>query len=87
MDLILAVEDLKKFHEENHTLNKNHYTMMNRATKNRTLYYFQNKGAKVHFNIINTQNEEFTRLIAGDSTPSDQKVEPLPYVRERMSLC
>jgi len=31
-------------------LNKPHYTMMNRATKNRILYYFQNKGAKVHFN-------------------------------------
>lgn len=40
LDLILAVDDLKKFHEENLALNKKHYTMMNRATKNRALNYF-----------------------------------------------
>ena len=62
---------MKKFHEENHQLNKNHYTMMNRATKNRALYFFQNKGAKIHFNIITTQDEEFTKLIAGDPAQSD----------------
>ena len=48
--MILAVEDIENFHKENLARNKAHYTMMNRATKNRVLTYFQSKGAKVHFN-------------------------------------
>lgn len=50
LDVILAVEDIEKFHDENLKRNKKHYTMMNRATKNKVLTYFQTKGAKVHFN-------------------------------------
>jgi hypothetical protein len=48
--VILAVDDIEKFHTDNLARNKSHYTMMNRATKNRVLTYFQTKGAKVHFN-------------------------------------
>jgi Phosphatidate cytidylyltransferase, mitochondrial len=46
----LAVEDINEFHQQNLLMNKVHYTMMNRATKNYIVTYFQNKGAKVHFN-------------------------------------
>eukprot|EP00347_Sterkiella_histriomuscorum_P021408 403334078 len=44
--------------QENLELNKKHYTYMNRATKNRVLNYFQNKGAKVHFNTIKIEDTE-----------------------------
>ena len=41
-------------------MNKGHYTMMNRATKNRVLNYFQNKGAKVHFNYMKVEDPELS---------------------------
>ena len=44
------MEDLKEFHKQNLERNKEHYTMMNRTTRNVVLNYFQSKGAKVHFN-------------------------------------
>jgi hypothetical protein len=46
----LAVENINEFHRLNLLKNKEHYTMMNRATKNYIVNYFQDKGAKVHFN-------------------------------------
>ncbi|CDW91227.1 UNKNOWN [Stylonychia lemnae] len=58
LDIIMAVDDLKQFHQENLAINKSHYTMMNRATKNKVLYYFQNKGAKVHFNYMKIQDPD-----------------------------
>jgi translocator assembly and maintenance protein 41 len=50
LDLILAVEDIREFHEANRVMNKKHYTMMSRSTRNKIVTYFQMKGAKVHFN-------------------------------------
>jgi len=42
-------------------MNKSHYTMMNRATRNSVLNYFQGKGAKVHFNYgIKMEDEELS---------------------------
>jgi hypothetical protein len=40
-------------------MNKKHYTMMNRATKNFFVNYCHTKGAKVHFNYgIKFEDEE-----------------------------
>ena len=40
-------------------MNKGHYTMLNRTTRNMVLNYFQSKGAKVHFNYgIQMEDEE-----------------------------
>ena len=50
LDLILAVDNIPKFHEENLKLNKNHYTYMARGTNCRVVNFFQDYGAKVHFN-------------------------------------
>lgn len=60
LDIVLAVEDIKGFHAENLARNKKHYTMMNRATRNRVLNYFQLKGAKVHFNYIKMEDPELS---------------------------
>ena len=43
-------------------MNKEHYTMMNRLTKNYGVTYFQNRGAKVHFNYgIKMIDEELSQ--------------------------
>lgn len=58
----MAVDDIETFHKENLERNKAHYTLMNRATRNRVLNYFQTKGAKVHFNYgIKMLDEELTQ--------------------------
>lgn len=55
------MDDLKSFHSENLALNRKHYTVMNRMTKNKALHYFQNKGAKVHFNFMRIEDQEHTQ--------------------------
>jgi len=40
LDLILAVNDIKEFHEANRHLNTKHYTMMSRVTKNKIVTFF-----------------------------------------------
>ena len=40
IDVVFAVDDLKQFHEENYALNKKHYTIMNRMTRNKLVHYF-----------------------------------------------
>jgi len=50
MDLILAVDDTAKFHKENLEMNKNHYTYMARGTNCKVVNFFQDYGARVHFN-------------------------------------
>lgn len=42
-------------------MNKKHYTVMNRATRNKVLNYFQNKGAKVHFNSMKIEDPELSQ--------------------------
>jgi hypothetical protein len=40
-------------------MNKDHYTVLNRTTRNRVLNFFQSRGAKVHFNYgIQMEDEE-----------------------------
>ena len=46
----MAVENINEFHRLNLLKNKEHYTRMNRVTKNFIVNFFQTKGAKVHFN-------------------------------------
>ena len=41
-------------------MNKKHYTFMNVATKNRVANYFNNKGAKVHFNHMKIEDPELS---------------------------
>ena len=59
LDVILAVNNTKEFHEQNRELNSKHYTVMARATRNKIVTYFQGKGAKVHFNYgLKFQDED-----------------------------
>ena len=58
--MILSVEDIKVFHKENLEMNSKHYTMMNRMTKNKVANYFQNRGAKVHFNHMKIEDPELS---------------------------
>ncbi len=58
--MILSVEDIKAFHKENLEMNKKHYTVMNQMTKNKVANYFQNKGAKVHFNYMKIEDPELS---------------------------
>ena len=41
-------------------MNKHHYTMANRMTKNKVANYFQTKGAKVHFNYMKFEDPELS---------------------------
>ena len=75
LDVILAVADIEAFHKENLQRNKPHYTMMNRATRNRVLNYFQSRGAKVHFNYgIKMVDEELA-----EQTGEPQEVVDVRY--------
>jgi hypothetical protein len=56
--MILAVDDLKKFHHENVQMNKSHYTIANRATKAKLAIFFSDKGAKATFNEIEINDPE-----------------------------
>ena len=40
LDVILAVDDLKKFHKENLEMNKSHYTLLNKYTKAKIAIFF-----------------------------------------------
>lgn len=51
IDVFLATKDLKQFHKENLAMNRQDYTVSARLTKAKLIHYFQNRGAKVHFNI------------------------------------
>jgi len=60
IDVVFAVDDLKQFHQENYALNKKHYTVMNRMTRNKLVHYFQDKGSKVHFNTMKVRDPELS---------------------------
>lgn len=60
LDAILAVDNLKQFHDENYQMNKKHYTMMNRMTRNKMVLYFQDKGGRVHFNNMKVVDPELS---------------------------
>ena len=50
--MIMAVDNLKEFHQKNLLENKEHYTYFVRFTQGKILDVLQTKGAKMHFNEI-----------------------------------
>jgi hypothetical protein len=52
IDIILATDDLKEFHKENLAMNRPDYTVAARITKCSIIHFFQRRGAKVHYNIM-----------------------------------
>ena len=50
LDLILAVKDLHKYHEENMAMNKVDYTYMARFTRRKVVHMAQARAARIHFN-------------------------------------
>ncbi|CDW75442.1 UNKNOWN [Stylonychia lemnae] len=57
-DLVLSVDDVKKFHQENFLKNKQHYPATSKLFKAKLATFFQYYGAKVHFNYIPSVNED-----------------------------
>ena len=64
-DLILAVENIVDFHKENLNMNKHHYTYMARFTNCKVVNFFQEHGAKVHFNHMQVRDEYLDELSEG----------------------
>ena len=56
--LIVAVDDIKKFHKENIALNKTHYPYTARVFKEKIIGYFGKYGAKIHFNTFKLENQK-----------------------------
>lgn len=56
--LIVAVDDINKFHKENLKLNKHHYPYSARLLKDKFLSYFGRYGAKIHFNNFKLDNNK-----------------------------
>ena len=66
--MLLAVDDLKEFHQENmkEENNRKDYTYMARITKGRVVTYFQDKGARVHFNYMTVADPMMEELTNGE---------------------
>ena len=67
LDLILAVDDLKAFHHKNmaKTMNQKDYTYMARVTHGMVVTFFQDKGARVHFNHMALEDTKLIELTSG----------------------
>ena len=65
-DLIMAVDDLSKFHEQNLKSNYYHYTVFGRLTRGRVVQAAQRRGAKCHFNEIKVKKSEYLTLLEQD---------------------
>ena len=61
IDLIMAVENSRKFHEQNILKNKDHYTFFARSTKYKVVHKIQEFGARMHFNTTTLQNAELVK--------------------------
>ena len=57
----MAVSDLKEFHQENFKMNKKHYPALARLLKHKYVTYFQERGAKVHFNYFEHESYGWIR--------------------------
>ena len=64
-DLILACKDTKEFHAQNLEMNKNHYTYMAQFTQCRVVNYFQEHGAKAHFNYMTIKDQDLINKLVG----------------------
>ena len=56
--VIVAVDDLKKFHRENIRLNKTHYPYTGRIFKEKFIAFFSKYGARIHFNKFQLENQK-----------------------------
>ena len=61
IDLVVGVNDVRAFHDENIRANKSHYSMAARLMKGRVVTFFQNYGAKVHFNQMTNEEGQIIR--------------------------
>lgn len=58
-DFIFAVENNHEWHKENFINNKGHYQLIPRHTfKHRMVSFFQQYGAKIHFNYLKNEKGE-----------------------------
>ena len=69
IDLILTVENSRQFHEENLAKNKHHYTYFVRSTKGFIVHKIQDAAARMHFNQLTLEENEFVKEISdGEQT-------------------
>ena len=69
IDLIMAVDNTKEFHEENLSRNKTHYTYFIRSTKGKLVHKIQDMAARVHFNHTKlTASEHIKELSNGEAS-------------------
>lgn len=68
LDLIIAVDDLKAFHNKNiqKDVNGKDYTYLARMTKGKIVTYFQQKGARVHFNHTSLECPTLSKITGGE---------------------
>ena len=62
--MILAVENTRKFHEENVLKNKSHYTYFVRSTNFKIVHKLQEYGARMHFNHIRINDCEYVKELS-----------------------
>ena len=68
IDLIMAVENTKAFHEENIQRNKTHYNYFARSTGGKIVHKIQDMGARLHFNHIElSENEQIKEISNGEA--------------------
>jgi hypothetical protein len=56
--LILVCDDVNKWHEENFKKNKADYPLIPRYLSLKFVHFFQNKGAKIHFNSFEMEKDK-----------------------------
>jgi hypothetical protein len=86
IDLIMAVDDLKAFHDANMKVNPHHYTWFARGTHGHVVNFIQSKGAKIHFNYI--YEEDLTDLVRQNKVEAEMTAEELKKaVSGRVTPC
>jgi len=61
--MIFVCKDVNKWHMENYKLNKTHYPLIAKYTSVRLVNFFQNRGAKIHFNQYYDENKNVSIII------------------------
>ena len=56
--LIVAVDDLQQFHQDNIAQNKTHYQYTARIFKAKFISFFSKYGARIHINTFKLDNEK-----------------------------
>jgi hypothetical protein len=58
LNMIFAVKNPKEWHKQNYEQNSKHYPYLTKIIKTSLISFFQNHGAKVHFNKYKNEKEE-----------------------------